>query len=112
VPQCGGIRCRQFMTSVARRDSATSAGVIGGFCHSNPYKQEHASPFRPQHRTEDVCSVRGQVVRKPGLPGIGRDLVRCLRTRQAGDRIEPDVNEVAVVIESAMPYIAEFVFCR
>jgi len=64
------------------------------------------------HKTEDICSVREQVVRKPALAGIGRDLVRCLHKRQAGDRIDLDVNEVAVVIESAMPYIAEFVFGR
>ena len=56
--------------------------------------------------------MRGQVVRKPALAGVGRDLVRCLRTRQAGDKIESDVNEEAVVIESAVPYIADFIFGR
>jgi len=48
VSQCGDVSYRQFMTSsVARRDTATLAEVRGGFCHSNPYKLEHASPFRP-----------------------------------------------------------------
>jgi len=107
VPQCGGVRYRQFMNlSVTKKDSATPADISDGVCHSNPYKQEHASPFRPQHKTEDICSVRGQVVRKPTLAGIGRYLVRCYRTRPAGDKIESDGNEEAVVIESAVPYIA------
>ena len=53
--------------------------------------------------------MRGQVVRKPALAGIGRDLVRCFRTRQAGDKTESDVNEEAVVVESAVPCVAEFV---
>ena len=52
------------------------------------------------------------MVRKPALAGIGRDLVRCFRTRQAGDKTESDVTEEAVVIESAVPCIAEFVFGR
>ena len=52
------------------------------------------------------------MVRKPTLAGIGRDLVRCYRTRPAGDKIESDGNEEAVVTESSVPYIAEFVFGR
>ena len=56
--------------------------------------------------------MRGQVVRKPALAGIGRYLVRCLCKRQAVDKIESDVNEEAVVIESAVPYVVDFVFGR
>ena len=56
--------------------------------------------------------MRGQVVRKPALAGIGRELVRCLRTRQAGDKIESNDNEEAVVIDFAVPYVVDFVFGR
>jgi hypothetical protein len=35
------------ISPVARRDSATLAEFSGGFCHPDPYKQKHASPFRP-----------------------------------------------------------------
>jgi hypothetical protein len=50
------------------------------------------------------------VIRKPALAGIGRDSVRGLRTRQAGDKIESDGNEEAVMIKYAVPYTADFVF--
>ena len=35
------------------------------------------------------------MVRKPALADIRRDLVRCLRTHQAGEKIGLDANEEA-----------------